>query len=66
MDTIISTQQGGFISGRLISDNYFVASELGHNLHNLRRGKLGNLALKLDMSKAYDRVEWSFLNKIML
>lgn len=39
MDAIISTQQRVFVSGRLISDNSLVASELGHYLHNLWRGK---------------------------
>lgn len=57
MDYIISTQQGAFVPGRLIFDNSLVASELGHYLHNLQRGKMGFLALKLDMSNAYDRVE---------
>jgi len=28
-------------------------------------GKVGHLALKLDISKAYDRLEWVFLKKVM-
>lgn len=55
-----------FVPGRLISDNSLVASKVGHYLHNHRRGKQGFLALTLDMSKAYDRVQWSFLKQIML
>jgi hypothetical protein len=52
--------------GRVISDNILLSYELTHYLQNKRTGGSGFAALKLDMSKAYKRVEWSFLQGMLL
>lgn len=63
---IISPNQSAFVPGQMITDNILIAYELTHHLQNKRRVNDGYVALKLDMSKAYDRVELSFLEKMML
>ena len=62
---IITKHQSAFTKGRLISNNILVAFETLHSLQNFRGANDGYMALNLDMSKAYDRVEWSYLEGIM-
>jgi hypothetical protein len=57
---IISLNQSAFVPGRLITDNVLLAYELTHFMQNKRKGLDEYAALKLDMTKAYDRVEWDF------
>ena len=54
------------MSDRLISDNILVAFETLHYMRNHNKGKLGFMALKLDMTKAYDIVEWSYMEKVLI
>ncbi|KAL0434222.1 UNVERIFIED_CONTAM: hypothetical protein Slati_2756500 [Sesamum latifolium] len=55
--------QSGFVPGRLISNNILMAREMIHHLE--LRYKNSNLVIKLGMSKAYDRVDWTFLFAVM-
>ena len=58
---IISLTYSAFVLGHLIIDNVLVAFETPHTMHSRKKSKTGSLALKLDVSKAYDRVEWPLL-----
>ena len=62
---IISENQSAFISGKLITDNVLISFELMHYLDHKRDSKDCYIAIKLDMSKAYDRVEWGFMEQVM-
>lgn len=53
----ISPFQMAFVAGRNIHDNSIVSHEIMHYLH-LKKGPKGFMAIKVDLAKAFDRVEW--------
>ena len=61
---IITKHQSIFTKSRLISDNILVAFE---SLHSMQKHKEKDdfMAIKLDTSKVYDRVEWPYLKVVM-
>lgn len=63
---LVSECQTAFVQGRAISDNILVAHEILHSMKQRRGNDRGYMAVKLDMAKAYDRIEWSFLERVMM
>ncbi|MCH80906.1 replication protein A 70 kDa dna-binding subunit, partial [Trifolium medium] len=66
LDKCISDNQPAFVPGRSILDNDMAAIELVHFMKSKTRGKLGDVALKLDISKAYDLIDWEYLKDVMI
>lgn len=61
---LVSQMQGVFVAGRLISGNLLIAHEMVHGLRMNPSCKEEFLAIKTDMLKAYDHVEWAFLEEL--
>lgn len=65
LSNVVSENQAAFIPGRFITDNISIAHEVFHSLRV--RGRCANsyMAVKTDISKAYDRIEWNFLEAVL-
>jgi hypothetical protein len=66
LQDIISESQSAFIPGRMITDNALIAFECFHAIKGNTDARRDFCAYNLDLSKAYDRVDWDFLNKVLL
>ncbi|KAF7839575.1 60S ribosomal protein L17-2 [Senna tora] len=62
---LISFHQGAFVLGRKAVDNTIIAQELTYCLKKKRGGKWGWMMIKLDLEKAYDKLNWSFISDVL-
>ena len=53
------------MAGRPIGDNVFITHETLHFLRTSEAKKYCSMAVKIDMSKAYDRLEWGFIESVL-
>ncbi|XP_057824708.1 secreted RxLR effector protein 78-like [Cryptomeria japonica] len=59
---LISKNQDGFTLGKEIMDNIVLVTKV---LHSMIKEKVRSMTIKLDVSKAYDRVIWNFLIHVL-
>jgi hypothetical protein len=62
---LVHPLQASFVPGRKASDNVIMVQEIVHSMIT-SRSKVGNLAIKIDLEKAYDRLEWSFIRHTLI
>ncbi|KAK8956535.1 hypothetical protein KSP39_PZI000202 [Platanthera zijinensis] len=64
LPSLISEEQSAFVSGRQISHQCFLAQEILHKFR-FSTAKAGFMALKIDMTQAYDKMCWATLLKLL-
>jgi len=65
LDKLISPLQIAFVPRRKGIDNAIIVQEIIHTLSR-KKGKVGYMAIKIDLEKAYDKLEWSFIRDMLI
>lgn len=60
LPSLISPNQNGFVPGRHITDNIVIAEEMNHSMRHMK-SKIGYMDTKVDLEKAYDKLNWKFI-----
>ena len=60
----MSPFQTAFVPGRKGIDNAIIAQEIIHTVGR-KSGKVGNMVIKIDLEKACDKLEWSFIRDVL-
>lgn len=64
MSKLIRSFKNSFLPGRSMLDNVILAQEVMHCM-NRKKGSKGFMMIKLDLHKAYDSIDWSFLEMVL-
>lgn len=64
LEKLVSPFQLAFVPGRKCLDNAIIAQEIIHSISR-KRGNAGYMVIKIDLEKAYDRLEWSFVREVL-
>lgn len=62
---LVDEAQSAFVSNRAIQDNILIAFDMIHVMKNKRSARVRDVAVKIDISKVYDKVDWGFLEYML-
>ena len=62
LPSLICSEQSGFVEGRQILDGVILVHDVLHSLQSLRHP---GMLIKLDISKAYDKLSWQFIRRML-
>ena len=62
LPNLVGNHQSAFVKGRSLHDNFMLVQSMARRLHAL---KSPAVLLKLDISKAFDSVQWTFLLEVL-
>ena len=65
LDKLISPLQTTFVTRRKGIDNTIIAQEVIHTIIR-KKGRVGYMAFKIDLEKAYDKLEWNFIRDMLI
>ena len=65
LEKLVSPLQPAFVPGRKGIDNAIIVQELIHSISR-KKGVVGYMAIKIDLEKAYDKLEWSFIRERLM
>ena len=64
LEKLVSPFQSAFVPNRKTSNNIIILREIIHTI-NRSKAKTGFMIIKLDLEKAYDSIEWGFINSVL-
>ena len=65
LDKLVFPFQTTFVPGRKGVDNAIIVQEIIHTLSK-KKGRVGYMVIKIDLEKAYDKLEWNFIKDTLI